>query len=90
MAGGGLSSKHRTTLAAIVEQPTRANIPWRSIEGLFVALGATISEGRGSRVRVLLNGRRATFHRPHPQTETGKSAVESVRIFLFNAGVYRP
>ena len=87
---GDLSSKHRATLAAIVEQPTRGNIPWRSIEALFIALGATVTEGHGSRVRVLLNGVRATFHRPHPRKEPSKSAVESVRSFLFNAGVQRP
>jgi hypothetical protein len=43
--------------------------------------------GRGSRVRVLLNGRVATFHRPHPQKETDKGALVSARRFLTEAGV---
>jgi hypothetical protein len=54
---------------------------------LFVALGGEISEGSGSRVRVYLNGVRAVFHRPHPQKETDKGAVKSVRNFLESAGV---
>jgi len=29
--------------------------------------GAELSERRGSRVRIALNGVRAVFHRPHPQ-----------------------
>ena len=57
------------------------------IESLFVALGADISEGRGSRVRVALNEVRAVFHRPHPKRVTNKGAVKSVRRFLQEAGV---
>ena len=53
----------------------------------MIACGAEISEGRGSRVRVELNGVLATFHRPHPQPVTDKGAVKSVRRFLANAGV---
>lgn len=60
---------------------------WSDIENLFVALGATITQGRGSRVRVYLNGEKAVFHEPHPEKETDKGAVNSVREFLRNAGV---
>jgi len=65
----------------------RANIPWKDIEALFIALEADISEGRGSRVRIALNNVRAVFHRPHPQKETDKGAVKSVRRFLEESGV---
>ncbi|MCJ2041254.1 type II toxin-antitoxin system HicA family toxin [Methylobacterium sp. J-059] len=51
------------------------------------ACGAEITEGRGSRIRVALHGVRAVFHRPHPQKETDKGAVKSVRRFLIEAGV---
>ena len=54
---------------------------------LLLALGAELSEGSGSRVRVALNGVRAVFHRPHPQKETDKGAVKSVRRFLQEAGI---
>jgi len=79
--------KHRKTLEAIFEKPERANIAWRDIESLFIALGAEISEGSGSRVRVALKDVRAVFHRPHPRKETNKGAVKSVRRFLEAAGV---
>ena len=48
--------------------------------------GAEVSEGSGSRVRVYLSGVRAVFHRPHPEKETDKGAVKSVRRFLQEAG----
>jgi len=54
---------------------------------MLVALGAELSEGRGSRVRILLNGAEAVFHRPHPKKETDKGAVVSMRRFLENAGI---
>ena len=82
-----LAGKHRTTLDAVFSSPVRASIAWRDIEALFVACGAEISEGQGSRVRVALNDVRAVFHRPHPQKETDKGAVKSVRRFLTEAGI---
>lgn len=82
-----MDRKHRKTLEAIFEKPERANIAWRDIETLFIALGAEISEGSGSRVRVALKDVRAVFHRPHPRKETNKGAVKSVRRFLEAAGV---
>jgi predicted RNA binding protein YcfA (HicA-like mRNA interferase family) len=74
-------------LGRIFEFPTRADIEWRDVEALLQALGAEISEGRGSRMRIALKGRRAVFHRPHPGKEIGKGAIRSVREFLENAGV---
>ena len=82
-----MNRKHQRTLEAIFEEPTRANIAWKDVEALFLILGAEISEGSGSRIRVALHGIRAVFHRPHPQKETEKGAVKSVRRFLQEAGV---
>jgi len=82
-----MTARHRRTLHAIFENPVRANILWSDIESLLRACGAEISEGRGSRVRLALNGVRAVFHRPHPQKETDRGAVVSMRRFLTEAGV---
>ena len=82
-----MNSKHRKILGLIFRNPVQANILWVDIEILLVALGAELSEGAGSRLRVKLNGVRAVFHRPHPQKTTDKGAVASVRRFLENAGV---
>ena len=57
------------------------------IESLVRALGGSVSEGRGSRVRFSLGVRVATFHSPHPQRVIGKSTLEDVRRFLKSAGV---
>jgi hypothetical protein len=83
----GLTRKHRRTLDHIFEEPTRSDVPWSELEGLFRALGAELSEGRGSRVRVHLHGIRAVFHRPHPRPETDRGALKSVRRFLIEAGI---
>jgi len=82
-----LSSKHKKTLKAIFDDPVRSDIAWSKIESLLIALDAEISEGRGSRIRVGLNGIRMVFHRPHPKKETDKGAVKSVQRFLKTAGV---
>lgn len=74
-------------MQAIFAQPVRANIAWSDIERLFIALGAEVTEGSGSRIRVVLNDVRAVFHRPHPRKETDKGTVKSVRRFLKEAGI---
>jgi hypothetical protein len=82
-----LRGRHAATLRAVFADPVRTNLPWRDVEALFEALGAEISEGSESRVRVALGGVRAVFHRPHPEKETDKGALRSVRRFLTEAGI---
>lgn len=82
-----MTARHLKTLKAIFAKPARANVKWDDIEALLKHLGATITEGEGSRARVSLNGRRAVFHRPHPQPNTDKGALKSVKRFLEEAGV---
>jgi hypothetical protein len=75
------------TLKGLFADPVRANISWHDVESLLIALGAELTEGRGSRLRVVLNGIRAVFHRPHPGNEVGKPTVRSLRGFLSEAGI---
>ena len=82
-----MNSKQRQTLRAIFTIPIRSDIKWKDIEKLLEALGARVSQGKGSRVRVALNGIKAVFHEPHPEKETDKGAVKAVREFLENAGI---
>ena len=82
-----LSSKHRKTLRAIFEDPVRANVKWTDIVKLLRALNADLTEGSGSRVRIYLNGVRAVFHRPHPEPDTDKGALKSMRRFLTRTGI---
>ena len=79
--------KHQKTLRAIFANPVRSNINGADIESLLMALGAERDEGSRSRIRFALNGIRATIHRPHPQKETGRGAVKSVRRFLEEGGI---
>lgn len=82
-----MASKHSKTLKAIFHDPVKSSIIWDDIEVLFMALGAERFEGNGSRIRFLLNGIKATFQRVHPQKETDKGAVKSVRRFLEEGGI---
>lgn len=85
--GSDLNTKHRKILEAIFKNPIQTNIRWNDIEKLIIALNGELSEGSGSRIRIVLNGIRAVFHRPHPTRETDKGAVMSMRRFLENAGI---
>lgn len=82
-----VNSKQKEILKQIQKIPIPADINWSDIESLLRALGADITEGNGSRIRVKLNGERAVLHRPHPENVTDKGAVKSVRRFLEQAGV---
>lgn len=82
-----MNRKHRETLAAVFAEPISGSIAWRDIEVMLKAMGAEVSEGQGSRIRISLGGTRAVFHRPHPRKETDKGALRSLRRFLLQAGV---
>jgi hypothetical protein len=82
-----MNAKHRKTLEAVFSTPVPNALEWRNIERLFSALGAQPVEGRGSRVRFVLNGVVGTFHRPHPQKEAKPYQVRDARAFLEQAGV---
>jgi hypothetical protein len=82
-----MNAKQSKTLGALFKHPTPSDVRWSDVESLLLALGASISEGRGSRVLVTLNGVDAVFHRPHPKPQTDKGALVAVRKFLASAGV---
>jgi hypothetical protein len=82
-----MNSKQKNTLKKIFEYPTRSDISWKEIETLFKALGAELSEGNGSRIRIALNGVRAVFHKPHPQKVVNKSSINSICRFLIEGGI---
>lgn len=82
-----MNKSHRKILNEIFSQPVPATLEWRRIESLFIALGAEIIEGAGSRVRFVLNGVIVAFHRPHPAKEAKPYQVRDARTFLENAGV---
>ena len=83
----GVSAKHRKTLAAIFARPTSASIVFADIEALIKALGGSVSEREGSRVRIELNGEQWRCHRPHPGKEARRYQVEEARELLERAGV---
>ena len=82
-----MNSKHRKTLNAVFTEPVSGTIEWRAIERLFLAVGANVIEGRGSRVRFEKDGEIETFHQPHPDKEAKRYQVRSARAFLSRIGV---
>lgn len=77
-----MRAKHRKTLAAIFAKPTLSGIAFSEIETLLIALGATLGERQGSRVKFALRGVEWHAHRPHPGKEAKRYQVESAREFL--------
>ncbi len=82
-----MNKKHRKTLEAIFSQPTPGGLEWRTIEALFVALGAKVIEGDGSRVSFIINDEKGDFHRPHPGKEAKRYQVRDAKAFLSRIGV---
>jgi hypothetical protein len=83
-----MNTKQRKTLEAIFETPTRADVRWAEVESLLKALGGVIAPGKGSRVRIMLSNRVATFHRPHPRPVAKMGLVEALRDFLASMETY--
>jgi hypothetical protein len=82
-----VNARHRKTLEAVFADPVSGSIEWRDIEAMLISLGCEVSEGSGSRVRVMFGSATAVFHRPHPSPDADKGAVKAVRRFLTSAGI---
>jgi hypothetical protein len=82
-----VNSKHRKTLQAIFSRPTLASVPFSDIEALVKALGGTVVEREGSRVKIVLQGHEWRCHRPHPGKEAKRYQVEEARELFERAGV---
>jgi HicA toxin of bacterial toxin-antitoxin, len=82
-----VNARHRKTLAAIFAKPTLASVVFADIESLIEALGGTVTERAGSRVKIELAGQQWRCHRPHPGKEAKRYQVEEAREFLERAGV---
>jgi len=82
-----MNSKHRKTLEAIFTDPVNGGLEWARIEALLLALGCRIIEGSGSSVTFEKEGKRAHFHRPHPEREVLRYRVRAVREYLATLGI---
>ena len=82
-----MNPKHRKTLAAVFGKPTSSSIVFSDIEALVKALGGSIHEREGSRVKLVLGGHEWRCHRPHPGKEAKRYQVEEARALLEQAGV---
>ena len=82
-----MNARHRRTLAAVFARPTSAAIPFSDIEALIRALGGTVVEREGSRVKIELMGEQWRCHRPHPGKEAKRYQIEEARELLARAGV---
>ena len=82
-----MNSKQKKALKAIFTDPVSGTIEWAAIEGLLVAAGCEVVEGKGSRVRFVKDEMVATFHRPHPAKEAKRYQVREAREYLTRLGV---
>lgn len=82
-----MNARHRKTLASIFSRPTPASIPFVDIEALIIALGGSVTERAGSRVKIVLKESHWHCHRPNPGKEARRYQVEEARELLIRAGV---
>ena len=59
---------------------------WADIEALLLAVGCTILEGDGSRVRFIRGDLIGYFHRPHPKKEAAPYQIRDAKTFLTKLG----
>jgi hypothetical protein len=82
-----VNSRHRKTLQAIFVRPAAPSIAFSDIEALVIALGGSVMEREGSRVKIALQGEQWHCHRSHPGKEAKRYQVEEARELLERAGV---
>ncbi len=82
-----MNNRQAKVLKAIFVDPAPAGLAWEAIEGLLVAAGCKVIEGKGSRMRFEKDGVIASFHRPHPAKDAKRYQIRDARDFLVRIGV---
>ncbi|MFN0317407.1 MAG: type II toxin-antitoxin system HicA family toxin [Burkholderiales bacterium] len=82
-----MNARHRKTLRAIYTRPTLSSVVFADIEALVLALGGTVTEREGSRIKISLSHEHWHCHRPHPGKEAKRYQVEDARELLERVGV---
>lgn len=82
-----MGTRHRRTLEAVFRDPVSATIVWDDVERMLVHHGATIVEGSGSRIEIVIKGIAADFHRPHRRKEAKQYQIRGVRALLTQLGI---
>jgi len=70
-----------------LRRPTSAAIAFSELESFIVALGGSVTEREGSRVKIELMGEQWHCHRPQPGKEARRYQVEEARELLERVGV---
>ena len=81
-----MNSKQAKTLRAVFAEPVSGSLAWGDIEGLLVAVGCSVIEGKG-RIRFARDGAITGFHRPHPAKKAKRYQVRDARAYLLKLGV---
>ena len=76
-----VSSKQRKTMKKIFEDPISMNITFHDAIALLKSFGAETSEGRGSRVKIFINGTAHILHKPHGKKSDGCISRSDVKAF---------
>ena len=74
-----VSSKQKRTMKRIFEDPISKNILFRDVVSLLESLGAELTEGKGSRLRIFLNGSPHVMHRPHGKDKDGTISPNDIK-----------
>ena len=82
-----MNNKQLKTPAVIFADPINGNLEWSLIESLLRAVDCRVIEGSGFSVTFEKDGKRAYFHRPHPERHALRYRVRDTREFLRLIGV---
>jgi HicA toxin of bacterial toxin-antitoxin, len=82
-----VNAKHRKALQTIFARPTTPSLAFSDVEALVIALGGSVTEREGSRVKIMLKGEQWRCHRPHPGKEAKRYQVEEARELLERLGI---
>ncbi|MHA1539610.1 MAG: type II toxin-antitoxin system HicA family toxin [Alphaproteobacteria bacterium] len=80
---------HRKTLEDVFRDPPAHDIAWENIETMLHGCSAHVSHSDNNRMRLLMGGCVAIFHRREGAACIGRKTLKDLREFLIRAGVRR-
>ena len=82
-----MNSNHQKTLKSLFDNPVKKNIKWTDVEKLIIGVHGQITQGDGSRVRIVLGEQSLNIHTPHPHKELKPYQIRAIRKLFTEQGL---
>lgn len=82
-----MNNNQQKTLKSLFDNPVKKNIKWTDVEKLIISVQGRISQGDGTRIRIVIGEQSLNIHTPHPHKELKPYQIRAIRKLFIEQGL---